>query len=371
MIKLKIVFFGLAQLIFCTISFGQNLAAYTDYMGRFYVFDSGESIKVDDLPPLSLKVGGTCVLFASSAGHLVMYSKGKVTELERSGVTEYFATDHLAAYNIYEKLKVVYNGEVITLSSRCSSYNVSDSLICFYDENSESFNVFYRGEIFEIESGLIGRPISFWAAGDNIVAYISSRNNDFKIWYQGITETINRNVSNTSFKAGRNIVAYTDEVEQNFKAYYKGKVFLLDDFLPQSFKVADDMVAFVSQTGDFKVFSDGEIQLINSFEPQSYIAKDNLLAFNEDGYFKIWYKGEVYEIEAYVPEIYKFDWNTVAYLDQSNRIWLFQDGEKKYLTNELIHSFDLYRGLILLHVKVNRNLIYFKNQFYDGLSQFK
>lgn len=351
--------------------FAQDLSAYVDHMDRFYAFDSGESIKIEDIDPQSFQVGGTCILYVSSSGHLKMYLNHKVTELEKSGVTKYFATDYLAAYSIYEKLKVIYKGQIVVLSNRCTDYYVADSLIMFYDKNAESLKVFYKGEVSDIESGMIGFPVVFWAGGDNIIAYISSRNKDFKIWYQGELNTIERNVGNTRFLAGKDIVAYADVIEQNFKSFYKGEIYVLDEFMPESYKVGDGFVAFVSHMGEFKIFIDGEVHLVSSFSPQGYMAEDNILAFVEDNYFKTWYNGNVIEVEPYVPSVYKLDWNTIAYLDQSNRIWLYKDGEKKYLINEFVNSFEIYRDLIQMNVKVNRNLIYYKGEFYEGLSYFK
>jgi hypothetical protein len=351
--------------------YAQNLSAYTDYMGHFYVFDHGKSLKVEDLPPESFEVGGECIIYVASGRHLKMYADGKVSELEKIGVSKYYATDYLAAYNIYEKLKVVYQGKILALSSRCSDYMVADSLVIFYDKNAESMRVFYKGKVSDIESGIMGQPVKKMAIGDNIFAYVSDRTNDFKVWYENNVYTIERNVGKTEFKAGRDVVAFIDETEQNFKAYYKGDIYVLDDFEPVSYQAGNGFVAFVSQVGEFKVFSNGEVQLINSFAPQSYIAKDEILAYVEDGYFKIWYEGKAVEIEHFVPLSYKMDWNTLAYLDHSNRIWLYQNGEKRYLLNDFVNSFEIYRNLVQMNVKVNKNIIYYENKFYDKLSDFK
>jgi hypothetical protein len=351
--------------------FTQDLGAYIDYMDRFYVFDKGKSMQIEDLRPESFDVGGECILYQSSAGHLKMYANGKVEELEITGVSKYNATDHLAVYNIYEKLKVVYRGEVIELSNRCTNYFAADSLVVFYDKNQESLRVFYKGQVSDIESGMVGTPVTIWSGGDNLVAYISARTNDFKIWYNGQVHTIYRNVQGTRFMAGRDVVAYTDVLEQNFKAFYRGEIVVLDEFVPKSYKVADDFVAFVSQNGEFKLFANGEVQTISTYEPEGYLAEDNILAYAQDNYFKIWYKGEVIELENFIPAVYKLDWNTVAYLDQSNRIWLYQNGKKNYLANEFVNEFHVYRDLIIMNVKVDRNIIYYQNEFFEGASAYK
>ena len=356
---------------FSSVVSAQYLGAYTDYMGYFYIFDKGKNTKVEDQAPQSFKIGGNCVLYITSSGHLNIYYNDKVEMLEKSGATEYYANDYLAAYSIYEKLKVIYEGKVIDLGSRITDYYASDSMIAFYDKNAEALKIFYKGEVQEIESGMLGNPVRKVSIGDNILAYISERTGDFKIWYQGNIYKIDQNVENTRFKAGRDIVAFNDDIEQNFKVFYKGEVYVLEDFTAKSFRTGDDFVAYINQADEFKIFYKNESSLINTFSPQDYMAKDNILVYIQDNRFKSWYEGDIIEIEPFVPSNYKIDWNTIAYLDNSNRIWIYQKGVRKYFANEFINSFEVIRDLIQLNVKVNRNIIYYDGKFYEGQSLFK
>jgi len=359
------------SLVFCfffKLGYSQQLGAYTDYRDRFYIFNDGESTKVEDLKVQSFDIGGECVMYINSQGHLKIYEDGETIKLESGGVSKYYATDHIAAYSIFEKLKVVEDGKVITLSMRCPVYRVEDSLVVFYDKNLESLRVYYDGEIQDIESGMIGMPVDNFSSGDNLVAYISSRTKDFKIYYKGKNHTILQYVEGLSFKAGKDIVAYKNSISNTFHVYYRGETYQLEDFPPKSFKVGDEFVAYVDNMGVFKVFYKGEVKEVSSFTPEAYIAEDKLLVFTEHDYFKVFTNGEVYEVEAYLPKLFKLDWNTVAYLDNSNRIWLFTNGEKRYLINDLINSFDIYRDLIVLNLRINRNIIYYKGEYYEGSS---
>lgn len=348
--------------------YSQDLGAYTDFRDRFYIFDHGESEKVEDIKVQSFDIGGECVLYINSQGNLKMYLDGEVTKLESGGVSKYFATDHIAAYSVFEKLKVIENGKAITLSTRCPIYRVEDSLVVFYDKNLESLRVYYDGEIQDIESGMIGMPVDNFRSGDNIIAYVSSRTKDFKIYYNGTNHTILQYVERLSFKAGKDIVAYKNSIDNTFNVYYKGEIFQLEDFHPKSYKVGDEFVAYVDDMDVFKIFYKGEVIVVSESAPEAYIAEDKLLVFTEHDYFKVFARGKVHEVEAYIPKNFKLDWHTVAYLDNSNRIWLFTHGEKKFLTNDLINTFDIYRDLIVMNVKVNRNIIYYNGQSYEGLS---
>ncbi len=346
----------------------QHLAAYTDYRNCFYIFDRGKSTQVEDLDVQSFAIGGECVLFVNSQGNLKLYFQGAVYKLESGGVTEYYATDHLAAYTIFNRLCVVENGQSVTLSTRCPLYQVEDSLIVFYDENKAALRVYYNGNVEDIESGLMGLPLTHLASGDNIIAYISSRYRDFKIYYNGENRTMLRNVGNLAFRAGKDIVAYVSSLDNTFHVFYKGEDTQLEDFPPKSFRTGDSFVAYVDNTGIFKIFYKGHLVEISTYAPDGYYAEDNLVLFTEGPLFKIFYRGEVYEVEAYIPRNFKLDWNTVAYIDNTNRIWLFTNGEKKFLTNDFVNSFEIYRDLIVMNVKVDRNRIYYKGKFYEGTS---
>ncbi|MBN1598912.1 MAG: hypothetical protein JW894_11520 [Bacteroidales bacterium] len=365
----------------------QQLAIYTDYRDRVYVFDDGKNIKVEDLKIQSYDIGGECILYINSMGHLKMYREGIVTKLEAGSVLRYRATDHLAVYSIFEKLKVVQNGVPVTLTMRCLAYQVQDSLIVFYDKSLESLRVYYDSNLEDIESGLVGNPINKLTSGDNIIAYVSSRTNDFKIYYNGENNTILQNVESFGFgpgggfktggqinkgfefKAGKDIVAFINPLDNTFHAFYKGDLYQLDNFPPKSFKTADGFVAYIDYTDAFKVFYKGRIIEISSFAPEGYFAEDKILAFNENEYFKAFYNGEIFEVEGYIPRDYRVDWNTIAYLDNTNRIWLFTKGERRFLTNDLINNFELVRDLIIMNVKVNRNVIYYDSEFYEGMSE--
>ena len=360
--------FTFSFLVYSCLLFSQHLGAYTDYKGYFFIFDHGEHHKVEDLPVQSFRIGGTQVLYIDSKGDLKMYENGTVKELEKSGVNEYYATDHLAAYSIFEKLRVIENGEPVTLSYRCPVYRVEDSLIVFYDKNMESLRIYYDGDTEDIESGMIGIPVQSIRSGDNIVAYISSRVNDFKIYYKGENQTILEHIDRISFKAGKDIVAYINPLDNTFNAFYRGEIFTLEDFPPRSYRMGDGFVAYVDNMGSFKVFSSLGVQELSSYAPDGYTCEDYILSYSDYDYAKVFTRGNMYELENYIPRLMKIDWNTVVYVDNTNRVWMFTGGEKKYLINEMITGLNIYRDLIVIDLKMDQHLIYYQGEFYKGMS---
>jgi hypothetical protein len=347
-------------------AYSQDLGAYSDYRGHFYIFDHGKSMLVEDLPVIDFKIGGTCVLYLNNQNHLKVYSDGKVNELEIGGVTELYATDYIAAYSINQKLKVVENGEAVTLSHRCPIYQVEDSLIVFFDENKAALRVYYNGHTEDIENGLLGLPVTNLKSGDNIIAYISSNTNDFKIYYRGELQTLLRHVRNLSYKAGKDIVAYINELDQSFNVFYKGETIRLEDLSPKYYKMGDGFVAYIDQIGNFKVFYNGEIMEISGYAPESFKCEDNLILINDLDYYRIFYKGRVYEAESFVPLYVKADWNTVVFLDNTKRVWMYSKGQKEYLVNDQVEDMGVYRDLVILNLAMDRTKIYYKGKVYDG-----
>ena len=164
----------------------QHLAAYSDSRGHFFVFDHEEQLMIEELAVRSFEVGGNCILYVDATGHLKCYYNNWVKQLELGGISEYRATDYLAAYLAYGKLCLVAEGSKKILSYRCPMARIEDSLIVFYDKNQEALQAFYNDTIQEIENGIIGFPATSMASSDNLFAYVSARTGNFNIFYRGI-----------------------------------------------------------------------------------------------------------------------------------------------------------------------------------------
>ena len=93
-----IIFLALESLRFSVVA--QQLAAYQDNQGYFYIFDKGKTIQAEYLPVRQFSVGGQCLLYQDSQNHLKMYYKGKITTLEVNQVSKFVAMDYLSVYSI-------------------------------------------------------------------------------------------------------------------------------------------------------------------------------------------------------------------------------------------------------------------------------
>jgi hypothetical protein len=215
-----------------------------------------------------------------------------------------------------------------------------------------------------LEDGLAGRPNNLFHSSDNLVAYVSSRTGELKVFSQGQIQVIEPFVPPGSFKTGRNIVAYVSPAEQKFKVFYHNTEFDLEDFPPTSYQVGDDIVVYVDNTGSFKIFRDGETVEIASFAPDFYQVRNKLVMYGEQGYFKTWYNDNPYLLETYIPADWKAEWNTIVYRDLNRNIKVFSQGTSRVLTYDLAEGIELYRDIIVVNKGMNNCNVYYQGKKY-------
>jgi hypothetical protein len=342
----------------------QHLAAYLDYMDRFFVFDRGETKQLESYKLSSFQVGGNCVGYVNYHGDLMVYHNGSSRLLERTRPTEYIVTDYLMGYAINSVLKVFDDGEVKMLCNNTNGYIVEDSLITFYDEVQQQLKVYHKGQTRVLEDGLMEWPIRSYQSGDNILAYITTFDDKFKIYYRGEVIIVDQNVQETIYKAGRDIVGFMNLATNAFMVFYKGQFFDLEPFRPESFQMGDEMMAYVSQEGDFKIFENGELVTIHTFPPDAYVLKDSTLVFEDQNFLKTWCGGRVVEIERYIPKVYKLSEKSVAYIDINNRIKANVRCEPVLVSYEMVNELDMVRNIIIFNEGVNTIKIWYQGKLY-------
>ena len=361
---MRSIFLFSTMLVISQQSTAQHLAAYLDYMDRFFVFDRGETKQLESYKLSSFQVGGNCVGYVNYHGDLMVYHNGSSRLLERTRPTEYIVTDYLMGYAINSVLKVFDDGEVKMLCNNTNGYIVEDSLITFYDEVQQQLKVYHNGTTRVIEDGLLEWPIRSYQSGDNILAYITTFDNKFKIYYRGKVIIVDYNVQETIYKAGRDIVGFMNLVTNAFMVFYKGQFYDLEPFRPESFQTGDEMMAYVTQEGDFKVFENGELVTIHSFPPEKYVLKDSTLVFEDQNFLKTWCNGRVNEVERYIPPVYKISEKSVAYIDINKRIKANVRCEPVLVSYEMVNDLDMVRNIIIFNEGVNTTKIWYQGKLY-------
>ncbi len=344
----------------------QQLAAFYDYLNQFWVFDGGTFQKLEYLEIQDYQIGGYLVAYIDNGSNLKVYRNGKTEKLIQGEPIVYKATDYLLGYSIYEQLNVYDNGKVRVLSTEADGFVIQDSLIGWHNRIRQTIQVYYNGEVYTIEDGLIYSPIDSYKTGDNTIAYIQNSTREFKVFYRGEVYVLDRFVENMVFEAGRDIVAYMDIPDQAFKVFFRGEEYVLESFQPKSFQVGDDLLVYTDNLGHLKYFDGGEVITLSPFEPQFYDVTDRVVVFEEQGFFKTFCNGQVYIVERFVPSVYKIGWNTIAYLDQSQFLRAFQNCEHIDVSYEIVRELMLHRDLIIFVEGINEIKIFFMGQVFQN-----
>ncbi len=360
---MKNFFLLILSLTFLQGVYSQPLAAYHNYQQHFVVFDNGTKTSVENLPVKSYQIGKKCVAYISNSGQFKVYYKGEVKTLAIGGVERYYAMRNLLVYFVFNQLYVFDNGKVEMLSGHVKNFAIGDDLVAFFNENKRASYVYYNGRLQEIESSLVGAPITRFAAGNNTFAYFNHNTKYLKVFHEGEVQNVLQSNGQVIYRAGKNMVAYVDYSQNSFHVFYKGEVYDLEDFKPKSFKVGNDVLAYVDNTGSFKVFTDGEVQTLSSFEPDTYDVQDELVIFTELEYFKVFYQNEVYELESYTPKNLQIKDATLAYINVNGWLKAFVEGKQVVVTKDLLRSFVLTYDLIYANTTINKVKIFYKENF--------
>ena len=331
--------------LYCGVVFSQGVAVYTGPDEQFYVFDSGSFTRLEYQPVQSYKIGYDQLVYLDNMGRLKWYKEGKSVIVEDYALTNFFVTDYLIAYLLGDQLIVLDEGKRKTLKYNKGLFMVGDSLISFYDSQSNYLKAYYNKTIYEIEDGMGGMPFKSMLSGDNTMAYID-RNDYFKMFYRGAIYDLTYNVS--SYRVGKNIIAYIEGSSSEFKIEYKAEHFEIDLLPPKSYKVADNLVAFVDNSDNFKVFYDGEIFELSSFAPDFYKCSENMLVYAEDEQFKVFYNGQVFDLDNYTPQKYYLGQNTIAYIGQQNQLEVFFKGKEITASSEPLSKLEVFSHAIAI-----------------------
>ncbi len=349
---MKSLFFYLVAFIFIQNNIAQNLGSYTDYMGRFMIFDNGNTTSVESMPVKSVQVGGNAVVYADNSDNFKAYYQGKIYDLADFTPSLCVATDNLVVYSSNKIVSVFDNGNVINLPGWASSYVAGDSIVGFYDSNSSYYKVYYGGSTDPLPDVVDGNSIASFKAGDNILAYLNA-DGFFKAYFHNqVYDLGTSHVS--SYQLGSSIVAYMDEYNMAFKIFYNGNISTLESVAPKSYKAGDQVVAYVDNGGSFKIFYKGDVTTIGSFEPDFYAVEDNVVAFGtENVSFNVFYKGKIYQLETNTPTSYQLDFNSVAYVDKYGYLKIFTDGQTTQASDIKISKFKLTKNVLMFKTGLN------------------
>lgn len=340
----------------------QGQAAFTDYRQHFYVFDKGRFMQLEHRPVLSYQVAKWGVAYQRNDGALMVYHNGVQNKLSEI-VEDYRVTEGLLVYTINNNLFVYDEGQKTTLSMNAPRYKADENLVAYYDQIDKMFKVYYKGQIFDVESALSSPPVSDFKTGDNMVAYLDP-NNYLQAFFEGATRRIMLAQGRTSYKVDRNQVVYFDVSLSSLQVFHLSGRQELAAFRPASYKVADERVAFVDNDGSLRLYENDQVKTLSSLTPEFYVLRDSLLIFEQQNALMAYYEGQIRQLENFIPSKIEYGFSVVAYLNDRNHLRVFQHGEQKTLSYEPVNQFEVFRDVVWFNVGVNSNKVYYNGEIY-------
>lgn len=350
--------FILVSFSFCA----QGLTAFEDYRRNFIVFDDGEMKTLEIQPVTRFQVGGKGIPYIDNLGYFKIYSNGQLDEITFGPNINFNATDHLISYHFNDQLWVYEEGKSHLLSIWVENFKVSDYTIAYLDNNSNSFQVYQNHTKTKLEDVLTGINNIKYKVGENIVAYVYL--NMFKVFFAGATLELSFNNEPLSFEVGRNIVAFMDDNNQSFDVFYGGEVHHLEDFNPQWYQVADDMVIYKSHLGVLKAFYKGEQMVLSTNVTSGERTSDNVCTFIDQGRFMIFYDGTIKTLEFEPPMGQVLENNSVIYKDQIGRLKYFNGEIGEVITSDRIASYSVNLNTVTYLNTANRHRVFYKGRIY-------
>ncbi len=391
-ITLSVVLF-----IYCTIIKvnAQDISYYTDYLGNFHAFESGEIRQVDHLPVRNIVLGGDYIFYQDDLENLVYYSKGEKERISPNYPGKLIANRSFALTSLGGGTNIFYNKKLKNLVlERNPILSFSDSLIAFVSH--EGFlNIFKDGVLTEIE-GPFDRRITreaMFKVSNNTVAYIDVsgmlqlvHNNqtyeieryettffwlgdgyELKVDEQGEEKIFDENTSellidfpgsevffSNNFIRKENgeqivLIYYADDVSENTvknsvnfrNAYYNwgGNIVLF----PNSggwyaetinFWVGTNLVAYLNEYNEFYIYDNEYSNLLENYPPLNVYASNEFVAYiDDDNEFKIYYRGNVEEIDVNAVDIIAVKDDIILWTDANGFFYYWQNGEQTLLEN--------------------------------------
>lgn len=331
--------FGIA-LLFSLNSFAQTnfILPYQDYRNYLYVFENGTSRQLESQPVRTFAGMGPNVAYINTANDVYLYTNGEKNKLGDATGINYDFTNQLFYYRLNDALTIFDNGKINTLSFFLLDFKIIDGIVAFRDQNQNVLKVYYKGQVQEVDLLALGRTIDY-KVGENTVAFMNSMNY-FKVFHDGELYEID-NTAPEVYIPGKNIVAYIDGRTQALKVFYNRKILTLEDIKPLSMQVGDDLVAYVTDENAFKIFANGKLLKAESYVPEFYKVLDNSVLFFVNNKLQLIQNGNRYELSNFNPKSYKMSQDNIAWVDPTNRLYLFSEGKSKLVTTELFESYEL------------------------------
>jgi hypothetical protein len=356
-------------LMLVTLVFAQDgIGYFYDTSGQFYVFDKGNTYKLESGRVDSIKIGNDYLAYIDAQSNLKVYRNGETKILEKYPPNIVTATAYALVYKMEQRLMIYDRGNKQQLASWADHFFADDSIVVWQARPSLDIFAYWNGKITTIETATSTKVIKGGKTGRNVFAY-SDLNNIFKVYYNGqVIETKAEDIRN--YKCGVDIVAFVDRFNNTFNVFENGMIKTISSSLPQSYSVIGNVINYLDINNNFMVYYNGKSIQLESYESIVYPTKGNILVYYYKPQLKLFYEGKVFLLEKFIDQKELFTGiNSVAYTDNSNRAKFFYNGKlyDNFLMNAPI-TIELYRDLPAFTYNNNTIGFLYNGKLYEYLT---
>lgn len=365
---MKSSFVFLASMLFLSFSIAaQDFAAFQDYRQRFFVFNAGEITQVETLEVEAFFVTKFGVAYLNNQEDVMLYNDKGRTKVDYSAET-IKAKDNLVAYSAGSVLKAIVGEDYTKLTLNKGNYWMGDDIILYENAFQGTLRVYEDGKESGLAGGIFDSKTSSITVGENIAVYRFS-NSLYKLYWNHKTYDVITYNGNITFSCGRDMVAFNDPITNTFVVFYQGQMYDVETQPAKSFKVGDNLLAYVDASGNFKVFDPSQNELpqtVANYGTTEYQVKDNTVAFFENGWLKYYSEGTLKQIVNYRPEAWAIDEANLVYIDLNGMLKGVMDGKEVEITTEKIKGFNLYNDCVVVNWMNETSSVYWKGKMYES-----
>lgn len=325
----------------------QKVLPMVDFNYFFKSFENGAFKSLDLQRIKEFKTGDDVVGYVDIRGNLRVYDGTDIQELSNVP-TEYTVSDHLLTWKIGETLNLWDQGDLKTLSFRCGSYTVKDSIVVFQDTRFNTLNVYYNGDVTVLTTSIEGPRFADFI-GENIVAY-RDNGDVYKVFWRGGIYELDAWQGQISFEGGTDLLAFNDPITGTFAIFENGQFLDLEEFHMNTFRVGRGFVVYENQNNDLRVYKDGNVKTISNFGASSWRVVDDVVFWKENGVSYGYQNGEKVELGRYNIDEVQLKNNVIAFRNVMGGVDALMEGKIINITNQSDSKFSIHGDKVLVEL---------------------
>ncbi len=302
-----------------------NYTVYVDYRGDFKLYD-GEKVQTISNQNINYKLSDAQLAWTIGTGLFCLSGEDK--EMLTVFANRFDVTDSLIVYEDtrFNSLNYRYNGENHQLVQSTGELQfplkLGDNTVV-YKDNGDFIKFLWRGASYDY--AVYTKAVNF-ECGMDVICFNDPLNQSFAVFDKGQIIDLEP-VFVKKYKACRGFVVYED-VQGNLWYYKDGEKQQLSSF-PTSWDAKDDLVIW-NENGFVYTFWKGEKNQLVNYAPQDYKIKNSTYAFrNSMGGVSVFSEGKLEQLSNQTQSSYDIYGNTVL-VELFNKSFVVYSGGQKY-----------------------------------------